>query len=166
MTRYHANRPAWEAVDRLVGRYIEDEREDYESLDTAYRDGHAYESWTELARWAKSDQEAASRGYNGWSNYETWAVALWLDNVEHSYRYWREAARECWRSANHHPHTRDGACSAAATARRLLADRLKSEVESSAPDLGATLYADLLGAALDAVDWDEVADGYLTDAAE
>ena len=24
--------------------------------------------------------------YNGWSTYETWAVALWLDNERSSYR--------------------------------------------------------------------------------
>lgn len=26
-----------------------------------------------------------STGYNGWSNYETWLVALWLNNDEASY---------------------------------------------------------------------------------
>lgn len=28
-----------------------------------------------------------STGYNGWSNYETWLVALWLNNDEVSYNY-------------------------------------------------------------------------------
>lgn len=28
--------------------------------------------------------------YNGWSNYETWNVKLWIDNEEGSYDYWRE----------------------------------------------------------------------------
>jgi len=27
----------------------------------------------------------AMTGYNGWSNYETWLVALWLNNDEASY---------------------------------------------------------------------------------
>lgn len=26
-----------------------------------------------------------STGYNGWSNYETWLVALWLNNDQASY---------------------------------------------------------------------------------
>lgn len=28
-----------------------------------------------------------STGYNGWSNYETWLVALWLNNDQASYNY-------------------------------------------------------------------------------
>jgi len=32
--------------------------------------------------------------YNGWSNYETWAVNLWLTNEEGSYRYWTDRTRE------------------------------------------------------------------------
>lgn len=34
--------------------------------------------------------------YNGWTNYETWNVALWLDNEEGSYNYWRETAQEIY----------------------------------------------------------------------
>ena len=26
-------------------------------------------------------------GYNGWKNYETWCVALWIGNDEGSYNY-------------------------------------------------------------------------------
>lgn len=34
------------------------------------------------------------QGYNGWTNRETWALALHLDNTEGSYTYWREVATE------------------------------------------------------------------------
>ena len=34
--------------------------------------------------------------YNGWKNYETWNVKLWIDNEEGSYRYWEEVAGEIW----------------------------------------------------------------------
>lgn len=39
-------------------------------------------------------------GYNGWSNYETWAVALWIGNEQGSYQYWeQDQAGECYRDA-------------------------------------------------------------------
>ena len=36
-------------------------------------------------------KEKMTEGYNGWKNYETWNVALWLGNDESLY----ELAREC-----------------------------------------------------------------------
>ena len=38
--------------------------------------------------------------YNGWKNYETWNVALWIGNEEGSYNYWRERSQECWDNAS------------------------------------------------------------------
>lgn len=166
MTRNHANRPAWEAIERLASHHLDDERRDYEGCPEEDRGEHIYPAWAALARWAAADREDAARGYNGWSNYETWAVALWLDNEEHSHRRWRAAARECVLAAAGHPYTRDGVFPAAATARHLLADRIRADVYDYTPDLDGTLYADLLGAALGEVNWDEVADGYLDDIAE
>ena len=37
--------------------------------------------------------------YQGWTNYETWAVKLWIDNEEGSSDYWRERARDAYRAA-------------------------------------------------------------------
>ena len=32
--------------------------------------------------------------YNGWTNYETWLVNLWMDNCEGSQKYWSEVAHD------------------------------------------------------------------------
>ena len=32
--------------------------------------------------------------YNGWYNYETWMVNLWMDNTQQSHETWRQIARE------------------------------------------------------------------------
>lgn len=32
--------------------------------------------------------------YNGWTNYETWVVKLWLDNEQSSYNFWREETKK------------------------------------------------------------------------
>jgi hypothetical protein len=37
--------------------------------------------------------------YNGWSNYETWNVALWMDNDEGNYDYWNERTTEICEAA-------------------------------------------------------------------
>ena len=34
--------------------------------------------------------------YNGWTNYETWNVALWIDNEESSQGYWRTESQETY----------------------------------------------------------------------
>ena len=34
------------------------------------------------------------KGYNGWSNYETWSVMLLIDNEQGSQAYWQEVAED------------------------------------------------------------------------
>jgi len=82
--------------------------------------------------------------YNGWTNYETWNVALWLDNDEGTYNYVREMAGE---SANEYD----------------LAVQLQAFVEEMAPELDASMFADLLGAALSNVEWSEIARNILSE---
>ena len=82
--------------------------------------------------------------YNGWSNYETWNIKLWLDNEEGSYRYCKDLVR---RAKN----TRD------------LSLQLKDMIEENAPELGASMYADLLNSSISEVNWYEIAESYLAD---
>lgn len=104
--------------------------------------------------------------YNGWTNYETWAVKLWIDNEEYSYRFWKEQAQEAWKasadkSPNQFMNRRDNAQS-------MLAEWLKDqhEDESIHPVFKAaegSVFADLLNAALSDVNWHEIANAMLDD---
>jgi len=90
-------------------------------------------------------------GYNGWTNYETWAANLHIDNDEASQSYWRDAAREAI----------DGAKSDETWTRQqrawfTLEDRLKAEHEEAVPELEG-VYQDLLSAALSDVNWRSIA---------
>ena len=104
--------------------------------------------------------------YNGWSNYETWNVALWLDNEPSTYTETREAMREAW---NDHdmadPVTRDRTFfpTQSAAARYQFSMWLEEYVKDMQPDLGASVWSDLLGAALSEVNWYEIADNWLSE---
>jgi hypothetical protein len=103
---------------------------------------------------------ANEKTYNGWSNYETWVVKLWMDNEEGTYNYWQEIVQTAVDDADHddddwqHDITRD------------LSERLKDEHEEALPEVQG-FAADLLNAAMGEVDWYEIAgsmvDDYLAD---
>ena len=98
--------------------------------------------------------------YNGWRNYETWAVKLWMDNEEPSYRYWRDRTREVYEdSAAERSFTKEE------RAAFTLADVRKAEHEESLPEL-AGFAADLLNAAFGEVDWYEIAQSLIGDMIE
>jgi hypothetical protein len=100
-----------------------------------------------------------SKSYNGWTNYETWCVALWIDNEQRSHDYWRTIANDLYEAVTPHD-----VFTNSERARYDVADRLKEEIGSEGlPELGASMYADLLNAALSEVDWPEIANSLLTD---
>lgn len=94
--------------------------------------------------------------YQGWKNHATWAVALWVDNDPGTYEHRRELARAAI----------DDAKQGARQAYGIYADALKKWIEEEAPDLGATLWADLLASALGQVDWYELAKHWLANERE
>jgi len=101
--------------------------------------------------------------YNGWANYETWTVSLWLDNEEHSYHYWRGEAQRHKRAAASDPRVGAGTWTADEAARLNLADQLKREVTDGVPLRQAGMYSDLLHAALSDVDWMEIVESWMSE---
>lgn len=98
-------------------------------------------------------------GYNGWTNYETWVVKLWLDNEESTYRDVIELAERI---------KADWDADELANATANLADAIEHyvddirEIQNEGDRGGAWgLFEDLLTAALDAVNWEEIAKAYM-----
>jgi hypothetical protein len=101
--------------------------------------------------------------YNGWKNYETWNVALWIDNDQGTYNERCRIVAECIEDAPSMEQV-PRVWTSQQAARYSLADRLKDWVESDMiPDLGSSMAADLLAAALSEVDWEEIAENWLDD---
>lgn len=95
--------------------------------------------------------------YNGWTNYETWAVNLWLTNDQESDSYWRARVAELAATL---PVTED-------MLPYHVGDALKEEFEEASPlNDSCTVWADLLNAALSEVNWSEIAKHFLDDANE
>lgn len=94
--------------------------------------------------------------YNGWKNYETWAVALWIDNDQWLQEYAREMAQNV---KTNNPNVDD-----IITHAGIMAPLLKEWIEEDNPLADkATLFTDLLNAALSEVDWYEIAEHYLNE---
>lgn len=88
---------------------------------------------------SRGDDE--SRGYNGWKNYPTWAVYTWLSNEEFSYYRAQAIVNRVDEPAR-------------------AADDLRDDVRDTSPLAeDSSLYADILGWALQTVDWEAVARG-------
>lgn len=93
--------------------------------------------------------------YNGWTNYETWNVKLWMDNEQDEYESWHDRAAEL--RAEH----------GSRKASIILAEQLEEHhghmagywLEGKVP----CCYSDLLLASLRKVDWREIAESLLED---
>lgn len=101
--------------------------------------------------------------YNGWTNYETWNVALWIDNEEGTYHEAREKTQAAY-DATDEDLSHEERCQEAA---RDLSNELEEWVkETMLPDLGASFAADLLGAAVSEINWYELAEHWLSEVDE
>lgn len=92
----------------------------------------------------KHYQEA--KEHNGWTNYPTRAVHLWISNDQGTWEHWIDRAR----------------CSTGEV--HALENALRDEHADGQPDMNS-VYADLMGWALQFVNWREIAES-LVEAAQ
>ena len=98
----------------------------------------------------------SNQRYNGWSNYETWNVALWLDNDPSEYA--KELAEDILKDA-----IGETEQERRVDATNTLADHLEAFHEEHMPDMPPSVYSDLLSASLRGVYWYEIAEHYIDD---
>lgn len=108
------------------------------------------------------------REYNGWYNYETWLVKLWMDNDQGSQDFWQEQSEMAWRDSAADPvYSMSHQDKARILLAKLLQDNHEEAVYDSIPEnMHASFIMDLLNGALSEVNWDEIADSLLTDHVE
>lgn len=98
--------------------------------------------------------------YNGWTNYETWLVNVWIDNSQGDQEYWQEQSRIAVDSTASE-YCPDGA------AIRWVAEEMRAWVEEAAAEFRTEgMIADLLNASISSVNWDELARHYINAAKE
>ena len=82
--------------------------------------------------------------HNGWPNYETWAVNLWLTNEPHTYERLMSIVQSC-----------DTLGDQAEALRKWVRPDEGNKMDEYADSI-AGMYVDLLAAAFDVVQWREI----------
>jgi len=90
--------------------------------------------------------------YNGWTNYETWLVGLWLDNEQALYEEIRDMSGRAFRHVDE-----DNEEEKTSTLHNL-SDEIKDYVENMIPENLPGFVSDLVNSALSEVNWKEIAE--------
>lgn len=108
--------------------------------------------------------QTQDKTYNGWTNYETWNVNLWLTNNQGDVEHWSEKAQDAYDGAES-----DRTFTREENAVLEIAASLKNDYEDAMADvlecaaMSSSIWADLLGAALSEVNWREIAEHMIED---
>ena len=97
-----------------------------------------------------------NNGYNGYANYETWLFCVNTDNDQSIYNYFQSVAQEAAGGGTDRAHQ---LAQIADTAKEWAEDQR----DAAADKLGHGVMTDLINAALDRIDWQEVAENILSE---
>ena len=97
------------------------------------------------------------KGYQGWENYPTWVVKLWLDNDEGTYNHMRELTKDAKEKGKKEP---GHVFTETEATLYYLEDAIKNFVEEMT-EIKAGMASDLLGWAIGEVNFKEIAEAYL-----
>jgi hypothetical protein len=106
-----------------------------------------------------------NKAYNGWSNYETWVVKLWMDNSEGDYNYWQEQTEETIKASfdAENDTWKDEAINNLENQLSDFHDSAKDELLGAYAGGACNVFHDLLNAAMSEVDWREIAESMIED---
>lgn len=93
--------------------------------------------------------------YNGWENYETWVVNLWIGNSYSSYHWWKTEVEERLEVEDYDT---DAVV-------QEIAEQLKEDIESQMPEVYG-MYKDLLLGAMSEVNYGEIATAWVKETVE
>jgi hypothetical protein len=96
--------------------------------------------------------------YNGYANYETWLVAVWIDNDQGNIDYWLDVARHHYDIAEDRKYftkKEEAIISFSEDMKEWYGDHVPDS-----DDIGG-LWTDMIHAALGSVDWHELAAKYM-----
>jgi hypothetical protein len=92
----------------------------------------------------------------------TRTVSEWISGNEKTAKYWREQAGRALKTASRHSDAGGNSVRIEDTAAQILADQMKKELGGDLPQKkGENLHNDLLGDALNDINWTEVAEDLL-----
>ena len=97
-------------------------------------------------------KEIKGEEYQGWSSYETWAVALWISNDRGMYETVNEIVDQIVGDKLEESPDKDSRTQQEVD----IADAIKAYIEEMKPELNG-VWADLVNGALGEVDWFEIA---------
>jgi hypothetical protein len=108
-------------------------------------------------------EENTMQTYNGYSSYETWLVAVWIDNDQGNIDFWMDVAKHQYNSAEDRKYftkKEEAIISFGEYMKEYYVDHIPDS-----DDIGG-FWSDMLHAALGSVDWHELAGKYMDQALE